>query len=1135
MKFVVLGDIGRDGVYHVGDEAMAEVAVEMLDQRGVTDITLVATDPEVASAMYGYPAVPRIGFLAKWPVDDRERVLADLSTGDFSDDSTAGRLNAAIADADAVLIAGGGNMNAHFRHHLYERVAFTRLARTHAKPLIVTSQTIGPFLSARDRVLIGEVIDYAAEFGVRDDESYRLAVELGSSDSRIHRIDDDALLLPHADRVPLPASITRSYIVASFTSDPGKSGLDRHEYLDTVAALLDSLAVELDADVLLVPHVGSLKGPPMKGDELSDRSIVERSASGRITALAPVTAREVAALMAGCVLSVSTRYHPLVFGPNAGVPTIGIALSYYSSVRMRGALEPFGLAPFVIGAHAWDCVVPAARELTGRAEEYRNWVTPIAQEQRTQQDAWWDLVANHMNGMREYPAVPQTRQQFTPEGEWALRARQALANSDALELERAKSGQLARDLAAARGKIGSLRKRVRRGGESRRVARFTDRLRRVFGYAARAGRQQNHADAGGTDRLSPSLSVIIPVYNVEQYLARCLDSVLRQKHTDFEVILIDDASTDSSAAIAQTYADADRRIRFYRQENRGLGAVRNRGLTLAAGTYVMFVDSDDVIQRGSFQALTGSLKKSGSDVAVGGVERILPDGRGHTPEWVRDLHDRDRRVELADMPSLLRDFYTWNKAYRRAFFVKHGFQFRETLFEDQPLITELLISAKSIDVLAQTTYKWRIREDDSSLTGNMYSLPDIISRHKAVNLTAAALTRFGVAPAITHAWWWTLVEYHCPAYIKATAELPQAREYKAVVDMIAGIITADDVRQLDGVSAANRTLVYLALTATQADVAHYLAEGGSSASNVPLQRTNGQIEALLPSPDEFDLPADLYRIDAREHKLIALLTGHTWETEEQFTLHARIGISQLPADEPVKVDLFLRSTDGLNMIPLPHTGTYETVTHMPRPYGIGAWYTTRIPIDIGSMQRDHPAMLRDGGSVHIQARSSALDRSGPFNRRDPAFTATQLSGTALGRTNDAVALSWSRAGGITIRLHTREVVATSMVAAADQLSLELQTHSQSFDPVFILANARGKAERRFILRRTGPHTYSAKIDTDWLTPNDDAYLVALNDTGKRRNIHGSAQQHLSPDTGNTVAVNAAARILLTGAATSATQ
>ena len=101
----------------------------------------------------------------------------------------------------------------------------------------------------------------------------------------------------------------------------------------------------------------------------------------------------------------------------------------------------------------------------------------------------------------------------------------------------------------------------------------------------------------------PEISLVVPFYNVEEYLADCLDSLLSQTWTDFEVVLVDDGSPDGSRAIADRYAAQDARIRIISVENGGLGAARNTGVRSARGRYLAFVDSDDLLPPGALRAL----------------------------------------------------------------------------------------------------------------------------------------------------------------------------------------------------------------------------------------------------------------------------------------------------------------------------------------------------------------------------------------------------------------------------------------------------------------------------------------------------------------------------------------------------
>lgn len=134
------------------------------------------------------------------------------------------------------------------------------------------------------------------------------------------------------------------------------------------------------------------------------------------------------------------------------------------------------------------------------------------------------------------------------------------------------------------------------------------------------------------------VSVVVPVYNVEKYLNDCLDSILRQTLADFELILIDDGSTDSSFAIMQQYALSDVRIRIVSQTNRGVSAARNHGLSLAQGDYVLFVDSDDIILPNTLECLWNHAQKTDADIVLGNLWKYNLNGSRSRmffrPQWV---------------------------------------------------------------------------------------------------------------------------------------------------------------------------------------------------------------------------------------------------------------------------------------------------------------------------------------------------------------------------------------------------------------------------------------------------------------------------------------------------------------------
>jgi glycosyltransferase involved in cell wall biosynthesis len=206
------------------------------------------------------------------------------------------------------------------------------------------------------------------------------------------------------------------------------------------------------------------------------------------------------------------------------------------------------------------------------------------------------------------------------------------------------------------------------------------------------------------------ISVVVPVYNVQSYLADCLDSLLAQTRRELEIVVVDDGSTDSSRAIADEYAARDPRVRVVHTDNHGLGAARNEGLRHVSGEFLAFADSDDVVPRTAYGVMAGSLVDSGADFATGSIVR-----------WARNARIEER-------PELLGDVFAWNKLYRRGFWASAQLSWPEGVrYEDQPTTTKAFLAGR-FDVLPDIVYHWRIRTDGSSITQQRASMKDLEDR-----------------------------------------------------------------------------------------------------------------------------------------------------------------------------------------------------------------------------------------------------------------------------------------------------------------------------------------------------------------------------------------------------------------------
>uniref|UniRef100_A0AAU2W4P8 Bifunctional glycosyltransferase family 2 protein/CDP-glycerol:glycerophosphate glycerophosphotransferase n=1 Tax=Streptomyces sp. NBC_00008 TaxID=2903610 RepID=A0AAU2W4P8_9ACTN len=217
----------------------------------------------------------------------------------------------------------------------------------------------------------------------------------------------------------------------------------------------------------------------------------------------------------------------------------------------------------------------------------------------------------------------------------------------------------------------------------------------------------------------PRLTLIVPAYNVQGYIGECLDSVLEQDFTDFEVIGVDDCSPDGSGAILDTYAERDARVRvLHLAENVGLGHARNAGMDEATGDYLLFLDSDDTLAPGSLAAIAARLDATDDpDVLVFDYTRTYWDGRLLRNKRAELLDESGPAVfALADRPQLLDLLQiVWNKAYRRTFVTAHGFRFPAGYYEDAPWTFSSLISAETIAVLDRSCVLYRQRREGGNI------------------------------------------------------------------------------------------------------------------------------------------------------------------------------------------------------------------------------------------------------------------------------------------------------------------------------------------------------------------------------------------------------------------------------------
>ena len=216
------------------------------------------------------------------------------------------------------------------------------------------------------------------------------------------------------------------------------------------------------------------------------------------------------------------------------------------------------------------------------------------------------------------------------------------------------------------------------------------------------------------------ISIIVPIYNSEEYLIQCVNSLRNQSYRNIEIILIDDGSNDSSLQLCEMLASIDNRIKVYHQENHGLSSARNKGIELATGDYIGFVDSDDFVENDMYENLIKNIKKYNTDVSA--VRAFIHTRKGN----VEKFSNNPREIVCIKSPNLITSYCdgivsiaVWDKIFKKE--ALKGIRFREDVFqEDSDFILQLCLAGKSFVCDTKEFYHY-MKRDEGSLTGTKFS------------------------------------------------------------------------------------------------------------------------------------------------------------------------------------------------------------------------------------------------------------------------------------------------------------------------------------------------------------------------------------------------------------------------------
>ena len=219
------------------------------------------------------------------------------------------------------------------------------------------------------------------------------------------------------------------------------------------------------------------------------------------------------------------------------------------------------------------------------------------------------------------------------------------------------------------------------------------------------------------------VSVIIPIYNVEKYLQRCIESICNQSYQNTEIILVDDGSTDQSLKLCNEFANKDNRILLIHKANGGLSDARNVGMEHAHGKYIMFVDSDDYVHKDMIKEMYKKITSDASDMVICGYKVVDEEGKEKRGiKYIENneiIEDEEEYWQKAYDSSTFFYIVAWNKLYKKNIFEGLHYSVGK-LHEDEYIIHSLVSRCKKISCIKNKLYYYVQRED--SITGKAYTI-----------------------------------------------------------------------------------------------------------------------------------------------------------------------------------------------------------------------------------------------------------------------------------------------------------------------------------------------------------------------------------------------------------------------------
>ena len=497
------------------------------------------------------------------------------------------------------------------------------------------------------------------------------------------------------------------------------------------------------------------------------------------------------------------------------------------------------------------------------------------------------------------------------------------------------------------------------------------------------------------------LSVVVPFCNVELYLKAALDSIARQSLRDLDVVMVDDGSTDGSAIIAKTYASRDPRFRLTQQDNQGPGPARNTGVRLATGKYLAFLDGDDLLAPHAYDLLVGSLEKTGSDIACGGVLRFTPAGIWVSPAHGDIFKATVPRTHASRYPVLLQDRTPWNKVFRRSFWDSSGLEFPPGLYEDAPPMVRAHVKAASVDVFRDIVYYWRLRETgELSTTQRARELSNIKDRMTSLRTIGEFLA--ASAPMLKPYYDRFALDIDIPILANAL-ELASDDDRQRIMELAAGYLCTVDEAVYPQLPAIRRLYCHLMrarMLPELLEVLKFWRRGDGSDAAVVRQETRRDPRWYVGYPFFGDparaIPDGVYDV-TDEMTLYVRLDGVTWHGGKlRIEGHAYIRRLDAPTARDTRITVMLRNGKTRRTIRLPVQRIHRPDVTARSGQGAACYDWSGFAVEVSPRRlATLPGVWRAANwELRVRVRGAGISREGPVDERRTGIGA--VAGGPLG-------------------------------------------------------------------------------------------------------------------------------------------